>query len=70
MKNVYTKCQKAIQILNCTYDSRKEMMIELAEYGFTKKLKKRLLEYLDKEIIWTKDKITGLKGQTVPIKND
>jgi len=70
MENTYTKYQKAIQMLDCTFDSKREMTIELAEFGFTKNLKKRLLEYLDKEIIWTKDKITGLKDQTVPIKND
>ena len=70
MEKTYTKYQKAIQMLDCTYDAKKEMMIELAEFGFTKKLKKRLLEYLDKEIIWTKDKITRLKAQTVHIKSD
>ncbi len=68
MTEIQKTCYAVIDQLTLMYDDKEHLKSEVAKLGYTPSLKKRLLDFLDREIALSEQRIKQLEAEAVEIE--
>jgi hypothetical protein len=67
MTEIQKTCYAVIDQLSLMYDDKEHLKSEVAKLGYTPSLKRRLLDFLDREIALSEERIKQLQTEEVEL---